>query len=532
MPDRIRFAVLGSGQSLSGAAMRMIGRLLENPDVLCVALLDIGREPRLPDDRAWSAYRAWYATQPRLSLNERFPELTRIEAPLDNPENLSRIAALNLDFCLQVIPFPLECGLAGVARFGIWTLCYGRDGHSSRGGPPAFAELERREQHIPVTLERVDAPRQILRQGVVNAVFRSYSQTLDNAVTAGVDFPALVVRQILKTGALPVIGTPASDPTPPSSRQIARFFLRERLAWMRYQWSETIRSEMWNVGVVNAPIHQFLDGQYPAQIDWLQPLGSRRFLADPFAVPVAEGFQLLTEEFDYDRYQGYITRALYRPGLPLGENRVVIDEGVHMSYPFPLLYKDQLYCIPESQRRREVSIYRMQEGNGRWEKAGVLIRDFAAIDPTVIQHEGKWWLFCTCQDDLPECKLFLWHAADLLGPWKPHALHPVKCDVRCSRPGGTPFLHDGQLYRPAQDSSAGYGSALSINRVIRLTEDEFEEETVAHIKPPAGVFYRDGMHTLSAAGGMTVLDGKRMAPVPSLAWRRLLYKFKRLARLA
>jgi hypothetical protein len=158
----------------------------------------------------------------------------------------------------------------------------------------------------------------------------------------------------------------------------------------------------------------------------------------------------------------------------------------------------------------------------------VLLRDFAALDATVIRHNGRWWLFCTCQDDLPECKLFLWHAPDLLGPWEPHALAPVKCDVRCSRPGGTPFVHQGELYRPTQDSSAGYGSALSINRVLRLTPEEFEEETVAHIRPPANGLYRDGIHTLSAVGGMTVLDGKRMTPVTGLALRRLLYKLKRL----
>jgi hypothetical protein len=539
MPETIRFAVLCSGKSLAGPTMRMISKLVERQDVLCVAVLDIGQEPPLPGGRAWSLYRTWSSAQPRFSIHERFPDLRKVECPLTwdvsrgvfaiSAETLSCIAALNLDFCLQAAHFPLGGDLSSVARFGVWTMFYGNDGGEV---PPVFGELERREQHVPISLQGLGAPRQILWQGVVNTVFRSYSQTLDNAVTAGIDFPALLARRILKTGALPVIGTHTSVAKPPSATRGWRFLLRQRLAWLKYQWSETIRSEMWNVGVVNAPIHTFLNGLYPSQIDWLPPLKNRRFLADPFAVAAAEGFQLLTEEFDYDRYQGYITRALYRPGLSLGENRVVIDEGVHMSYPFPLMYEGRMYCIPESQRRREVSIYRMQEDDGRWVQEGVLIRDFAAIDPTVIQYAGKWWLFCTCQDDLPECKLFIWHAADLFGPWEPHALHPVKCDVRCSRPGGTPFILDGQLYRPAQDSSTGYGSALSINRVLRLTEDEFEEETVAHIKPPADVYYRDGIHTLSAAGTMTVLDGKRMAPAPKLALRRLLHKFKRLARLA
>ncbi len=49
----------------------------------------------------------------------------------------------------------------------------------------------------------------------------------------------------------------------------------------------------------------------------------------------------------------------------------------------------------------------------------------------------------------------------LEGPWEPHRRNPVKCDVRGSRPAGTPFVHGGELYRPAQDGSKRYGKASS-----------------------------------------------------------------------
>ena len=66
----------------------------------------------------------------------------------------------------------------------------------------------------------------------------------------------------------------------------------------------------------------------------------------------------------------------------------------------------------------------MQEGSARWVQAGILIRDFAALDFTVIQHDGRWWLFCSCQDDLRDAKLYIWHADDLFGPWEQHASNP------------------------------------------------------------------------------------------------------------
>jgi len=110
-------------------------------------------------------------------------------------------------------------------------------------------------------------------------------------------------------------------------------------------------------------------------------------------------------------------------------------------------------------------------------------------------------------------------------------MNPVKCDVRSSRPGGTPFVHDGALYRPAQDSSKSYGGALTINRITSLSQDEFREEPRVHLEPFRDSPYPDGLHTLSAAGSITVLDGKRMAFLPRLSSRRLRHKLGRVARI-
>ena len=92
---------------------------------------------------------------------------------------------------------------------------------------------------------------------------------------------------------------------------------------------------------------------------------------------------------------------------------------------------------------------------------------------------------------------------------EPHALNPVKMDVRSARPAGTPFIHKGVLYRPAQDCSNAYGGRIAINRVNRLTATEFDEETVKFIEPFIDGPFPDGIHTLSAVGDITLVDGKR-----------------------
>ena len=128
--------------------------------------------------------------------------------------------------------------------------------------------------------------------------------------------------------------------------------------------------------------------------------------------------------------------------------------------------------------------------------------------------------------------LRLWHAPDLLGPWEPHPGNPLKADVRSSRPAGTPFVHAGETYRPAQDSAAGYGSAVVLNRVTRLTTTQYAEEPVARFAPPPGSPYPHGAHTLAAAGEVTAVDGKRRVVALRVVGPRVLHKLGILGRRA
>ena len=67
------------------------------------------------------------------------------------------------------------------------------------------------------------------------------------------------------------------------------------------------------------------------------------------------------------------------------------------------------------------------------------------------------------------------------------------------------FYWNGELYRPAQDSSGRYGYAISINKITKLDREEFCEEQVGSILPN----WRSDLvatHTLSIAGDLTVVD--------------------------
>jgi len=266
------------------------------------------------------------------------------------------------------------------------------------------------------------------------------------------------------------------------------------------------RNDLWNVGIVDAPIEAFLTPGARPPVHWLREHGRSRYVADPFTLDDV----ILVEDFDYRDGRGHIAVIHTRPDGTFTAPASVIAMPVHLSFPYLLRYQGDVYCIPESALAGTVYLFRAEQFPFYWKQCATLIESFAAADTTIFIHEGRWWLLCTEAHGVHNSmSLHAWHAPDLFGPWSPHAGNPIKRDVRSSRPAGTPFVHDGQLYRPAQDCSRTYGGAVVINHVLRLTPTEFAEVPVVTVLPYADSPYPDGLHTLNAYGRQTLIDGKR-----------------------
>jgi hypothetical protein len=242
-------------------------------------------------------------------------------------------------------------------------------------------------------------------------------------------------------------------------------------------------------------------------VEWVPELKHAGYLADPFPATRDGRTAILVEEFDEKTNRGVVS-ALERDGSGWRLHSSVIDAGVHASYPFLLEHDGELYCIPETWQAGRVEAWRSVDFPTRWERAAVLVADVPVVDPTIVPRDGVWWLFGTRKDDEPDTKLHLWSSSDLFGPWQPHPLNPVKIDVSSSRPGGTPFVVDGVLYRPAQDCSTAYGAGVVINRVVSLGESGLVEEPAGRVLPGGGAYDR-GTHTLAFGGGCCAVDGRR-----------------------
>jgi hypothetical protein len=463
----------------------------------------------------WDLYiRLWMDRRSRALRSLPSDVLSDSIEPISD-QDLLRIRRLDLDFILNLSSGRPNPALADLARHGMWSFQVGR----SRG--PAvplsfFWEVSRRDPAFRIALlRRTGRPGAggILREGYFRTHDWSCVRNLDAVLLGAVDWPVDVCRRLRYGADLPEPAAPPSvlvSRTPTNLQMIgAGFKAVVRLVALHSR--AIIYGDQWNVGIVEAPISDFLTDRVP-HIHWFPTLRRPRFLADPFGAHRDGKLTVLMEEWDARRSgssrRGRIVAVNWAGNGGITEPRLAMDHPFHTSYPFLVEHEGHMFCIPETAAAERIDLYRATSFPVEWVKVGSLVEGFAVTDPTVFRHEGRWWLLGSGHR-LASDDLYCWFAEELTGPWSPHPGNPLKTDVRSTRPAGTPFLHDGQLYRPAQDNSRSYGGSTVLNRILKLTPTTFEEEAVRVITPSKYGPYPDGLHTLSSVGGLTLVDGKR-----------------------
>jgi hypothetical protein len=350
----------------------------------------------------------------------------------------------------------------------------------------------------------------VLREGTVKVVKHSLRATRRRLLDAVVDWPAQQLQDTLQYSGNHALPTLRLRHRGSAARTLLRAALP--LAWVRNLLTRILQEmirEHWAVGVIPEPVQEVCRGFDPGRIRWL-PSPADGFLADPFGLMRPDGtLVIMAEALSWRDGRGRIVAFESEPNGTLTPPVEVIAFTTHASYPQLLEHQGSIYCIPETQIQRRVQLFRAEPFPHCWVPDAVLLEDFAGADATVCFHQDRWWLFVGNHDDQDETKLFVFHAPDLRGPWLAHARNPVKCDLRSARPAGPLFSMEGALYRPAQDCSVTYGGAVVINRIERLTPREFLEQPVRRLAPAARGPYPHGLHTLSAAGNVTLVDGKR-----------------------
>jgi hypothetical protein len=269
-----------------------------------------------------------------------------------------------------------------------------------------------------------------------------------------------------------------------------------------------------------------IDGKSSYHI--IKPFRKGDFYADPFLVKKDGHNYIFFEDFRYSESKAVISCMRYKDGECV-DRQVVLERNYHLSYPFVFEWNDELYMIPETSQNRTVELYRCAKFPAKWELEKVLMKDVCAADTTVVDYEGKLWMFTTIwQPDKQEnTELFLFCSDSLLGEWKGHPQNPVVRDISSARPAGKVFWESGSLIRPSQDCSKRYGYSVKLNRIDVLSDEVYSEKCLKEIFPD---WHFDNLstHTFNHNEDLQIIDGQELVADVWKVPKKLFIVIKRI----
>lgn len=454
----------------------------------------------------------WTVDVPRLDVTP----ITRRFVHRFTSDDVRTVRAYDLDILIRFGFNILRGEILTSARHGVWSYHHG-DNNRFKGGPAYFWEIVERDPVSGVVLQKLSEK---LDDGSV--IFRSYGATADTMwhsqnqsdhFKKSASFISRCARQLISTGSIP-----GDLHLPYLTEQNEKIYVQptnaEMLGFLWSSLSRKIASRLkrrsrdrdWKIAL------RSLEGQ---DTDFALELSAFRILenrpdawrADPFIFEHGGEEFMFYEEYCKLDEKGHIRCARLNQGGSLIDDQAVLEEDFHLSYPFVFSWQGSIYMVPESFMKNEIRLYRCEEFPGRWVFEKTLLSGFEFVDATLHSQNGTWYLFvCTseCGGPLNE-ELFLFHAKTPLGPWQPHCQNPIKSDVRSARPAGRPFIHEGNLLRPAQDCTEKYGRRLSMCNIRTLSETSYDEELLFSYEPSSSGRLT-GCHTISRGRKFEAID--------------------------
>lgn len=292
-------------------------------------------------------------------------------------------------------------------------------------------------------------------------------------------------------------------------------------------------NDRWTIGFILQDSLSLIDEKNSSpKIHWIEHHYKDRFFADPFILEVEKDgcIRVLVEEMIWTKAKGTIVELLISTDFKIIDRKVLLEEQVHLSYPFILRKEQEVYVYPESCRNNTLSEYKY---DGQKLNFCRVVIDKPLCDSTFLEENGRLWCFCTEYGDCQDKSLCLYYKDGIEGSFHACGNNPVKNDLSSSRPGGD-FIksHTGDTYRIAQDSSCSYGWGIAVLKVKCLEINNYDEEFVFGIYPDLNGVCPKGIHTFNSYKGVTVVDGIRtskFSPLRKLVfvWKNILKKYEK-----
>lgn len=293
---------------------------------------------------------------------------------------------------------------------------------------------------------------------------------------------------------------------------LIRQWLRLELRPDRDVHGREARIGEWNLGIYPHPISNLLAEVPNTNVRWLTSPSPGSQRVEPFGYRTADGqLNVLYRKSADLSSNDSIARVRPRNDGILKRSRPMLSTVHPLGYPFTLQRPDGIYVVISYPHQDRIELFRVAENNEGLDHIGTLL-ERALVNPTCVEHEGRWWLFGTDVDE-PDGVLRAYHAPILHGPYQAHAMDPVRISGSGCRPAGTFFVHEGSLWRPSLDNTDPRAPAVIFNRILVLDPERFQEEATHTFTGFQGTSYPNGIRTVCALDGITMVDGLRPTQV-------------------
>jgi len=404
-----------------------------------------------------------------------------------------QIENFKLDLILKFGFNSIQGAILEVANYGIWSFDH-TDNDLNRGGPSGFWEIVIKKPTVSVTLHQLTP--ELDRNLVIDKAFINYHwsmcRTRERIFETSISLLFKNIGKLQHGEFSPKNSLVYYNPlnkVPNFSyaiKYVVNFYrkiLNMALNKVKYK-VVGIRSNCWTLFIGKG---EFLTSDLPG----LKPveMPKKVFWADPFIFSYKGENYVFFENLHYDAQIGKISCGRITEELQVVDVVDVLVKDYHLSYPYIFEENGEVYLMPETNANKRLELYKCVSFPTEWELYSTAFEGEHVADASFYEDtENNKWLFLNKWDN-PICssdsELYIYKVDSLkMEKLEPHKQNPVLINSEVGRNGGAIFHHEGNVYRPSQQNVYGiYGRGLNLNKIVKLTLDEYVEETVVTVAP-------------------------------------------------
>lgn len=236
------------------------------------------------------------------------------------------------------------------------------------------------------------------------------------------------------------------------------------------------------------------------------------YFADPFVINKKNKNYIFVEEFIKSINKGVISTIELDKEGNQRLYRNIIKESFHLSFPYIFEFKNSLYMVPESNEAKCIRLYKCIKFPNKWQYCYNLMNNINCVDSIIFKKSNYYWLINTLsnKNDFSSQLNIFYSKSPISKKWKAHKKNPVIFDSTKGRNAGI-IIRNNNIYRISQSYGYNnhgimqYGQSTSINKIIKINNNDYKEIVVKKINP---IFKKDivGTHHLNSIKNLTVID--------------------------